>query len=359
MPHISEKNTKTFLIGGILVLLQFSAIQIIKFYPHWIESIYSRGIYPIIKYILDFICSAIPFSIGDILYIIIAVFFIYILNSVFKKKINLGTFLSKGLIYANIIYFLFHFNWGLNYYRIPLNENLQIDNAYTTDKLIEKTNFLLNKTNLIHQRLQENDSLKIKIPYSQEVLQQHIDSAYTHLQQKITLPLYPKNNNAKSSIISTGLNYMGFGGYLNPFTLEAQVNKHLPAYKMPVTFAHEKAHQSGFSKENEANFIGALVCMESTDPYLQYAGYSFALRYCLNDLYTQNEAKASWLHKQIRPGVLKNYKEVSDFWENHETPLNYIMEIIYDNFLKVNNQESGIETYNYVVALLVNYPQNS
>ena len=51
---------------------------------------------------------------------------------------------------------------------------------------------------------------------------------------------------------------MGFSGYLNPFTNEAQVDILIPKYQLPTTASHEVAHQLGYAAENEANFIGIL-----------------------------------------------------------------------------------------------------
>ena len=148
---------------------------------------------------------------------------------------------------------------------------------------------------------------------------------------------------------------MGFGGYLNPFTNEAQVNRHIVKYKLPTTSCHEEAHQLGFAKENEANFIGAMACMQSKDPYFNYAGYSFALRYCIHELYLSDEQKGLCALETLRPGVKANYKQVKDFWKAHENPLEPLFKNFYNQFLKANNQSGGLRSYNYVVALVVNY----
>jgi hypothetical protein len=58
---------------------------------------------------------------------------------------------------------------------------------------------------------------------------------------------------------------------------------------------------------------------------------------------------------QLHKGILKNYQEVRDFWDGYENPLEPIFKTTYDSFLKTNNQAAGMESYSYVVALLVNY----
>ena len=76
----------------------------------------------------------------------------------------------------------------------------------------------------------------------------------------------------KKSLLSLPLSYMGYSGYLNPFTLESQVNAKMPIQSLITTSLHETAHQMGYASEKEANFIAYLSAIKSKDPYIQYAG---------------------------------------------------------------------------------------
>jgi hypothetical protein len=159
----------------------------------------------------------------------------------------------------------------------------------------------------------------------------------------------------KKSIYSIPLTYMGFSGYLNPFTNEAQVDGLIPIYKFPTTACHEVAHQLGYAAENEANFIGSLAAIHNEDIYFKYSGYTFALRYCLVELYKRDPESYETMLRTVNKGILNNYKEVQQFWMAYENPLEPLFKTTFDNFLKANNQSAGIKSYNYVVALLVNY----
>ena len=59
--------------------------------------------------------------------------------------------------------------------------------------------------------------------------------------------------------------------------------------------------------------------------------------------------------KTINKGILKNYEEAREFWDSYQNPLEPLFKVSYNSFLKANNQSKGMESYNYVVALLVNY----
>ena len=113
--------------------------------------------------------------------------------------------------------------------------------------------------------------------------------------------------------------------------------------------------QLGFAAENEANFIGCLATIHHDDIYFNYSGYAFALRHCLNELYKRDKEQYDLLVSKINKGVLKNYQEVHEFWSAYQNPTEPFFRSTYNNFLKANNQADGMQSYSYVVALLVNY----
>ena len=132
---------------------------------------------------------------------------------------------------------------------------------------------------------------------------------------------------------------MGFSGYLNPWTNEAQVDEMIPLYKFSTTATHEIAHQLGYAAENEANFIGCLAAISHDNMYLKYCGYTFGLRYCLNEIYRRDEALYNTIVCSLNPGILKNYKEVRAFWEDHQNPIEPFFKLFYGEFLKANKQK--------------------
>ncbi len=351
--YYMQSRTKLFLT--ILLPVQILVIKIISFFPEFVEHFYSNGIFIFTSKVLRYVFGWIPFSFGDILYCVLIITLLrFLIKKVFKKGVAWKEiFLDTGAT-LSVIYACFHILWGMNYYRLPLHEILKIDDQYTEEELIKVSEALITKANTLHYRLESNDSLAIQMPYSKKEIFEKTVPAYKKLNGLFPeLQYHPKS--IKTSILSLPLTYMGFSGYLNPITNEAQVNGLILNYKAPTTSCHEEAHQLGFAKENEANFIAALTTMKYDDLYFKYSGTTFALKFCLNDLYGRNEQKAICLIEKLRPGIRKNYREVNEFWESYENPLEPIFKGTYDSYLKVNNQPDGMETYSYVVALLVNY----
>lgn len=292
---------------------------------------------------------------GDCLYFILILFILkWIWNKRKTWKSEWKDTILSILSFISVFYFLFHVLWALNYYREPLFEKMEIQKDYSDADLLAFTKKIIAKTNAVHYQITKNDSLKVVFPYSQEQVFEMSLNGYKNLSIEHPYFSYSKLS-TKKSLISLPLTYMGFGGYLNPFTNEAQVNYLGPMYSFPMTTNHEMAHQMGYASESECNFIGFLASVKNDDLYIQYSGYSMALRYCLGNWQARDEAVFKQLLKTVNPGILKNYKESVHFWKQYDTIIDKGFHAFYDQFLKVNQQKDGMESYSKLVNLMVNY----
>ena len=304
---------------------------------------------------MRFSLGFIPFSLGDLLYgALIFLLIAWLVRRISQRFRNPKIWIPDALATLSVIYFCFHLFWGFNYYRLPLHKSLEIENDYTTEKLISLSETLIDRSNKLHREIVSNDSLKVNYDYSKSEMFDITLDGYKHIQKDFPELTY-KGEALKRSIFSLPLTYMGFNGYLNPLTNEAQVNTIIIPYKLPTTASHEIGHQLGFAKENEANFISCLVTMNHPNLRFRYSGYTFALSYCLSELYRRDQAKAEELICTINPGILKNYREVEEFWLKHQNPFEPLFKATYNRYLIANNQIDGMKSYSYVVALLVNY----
>jgi len=357
---LMRKLSKVFIWRTIILLsipVQYAILQILKANPSWVQEHYTEGFYNGYFNILSTFFGRLPFSLGDVVYILLIILILRSVIRLFRRKSRFKwDTLFKTIGFAAVVYLLFHVSWGINYYKYPMHQQLEIQNDYSTQQLVNFTEELIQNTNEIHSSI-TSDSLAVEFEkpvshYKTLVFQEFKNLSFT----SNTL----EQQNIKASLISLPLSYMGFGGYLNPFTLEAQYNAKVPGYKYPTLIAHEMGHQLGFAKENEANFIACVVNMNSNERQLKYAGFSYALRFCLNEVYRRSPDEFERLKKSINPGILKNFTQIQNFWSSYENPLEPLFKSFYGNFLKVNNQPEGIRSYSYVVALLVNYySQNS
>ena len=342
-------------ILAIALPVQVILVRWMAHHPEFVEKYYSNGIYPVISYFLRTLLGWIPFSVGDLLYTLL---FVLATRQIIKNwksiKAKPLLFLKDIAVVLSIVFFLFHFLWGMNYYRQPITQNLGIETEYSLKELTDFTNYLIEKSNQYQTEITGDTISPVQIPYSRKEIFDKTKEGYAILEKSYPDFKYSRKS-LKSSIYSVPLTYMGYGGYLNPFTNEAQVNGITPLFRLPTVSGHEVGHQLGYSAEDDTNFIGFLVTVKNTDPYFKYAAYSHALSYCLSDLSRKDNEKFKVLIEQINPGVKANFREVSEFWKSYENPLEPIFKSIFNAFLKANNQKEGIKSYHGVVELLINY----
>ncbi len=341
---------------GLSIIPQILLVKVLAKYPNFVEENYSNLLYPIISKSLRSAFGWIPFSLGDLIYLFFFLLIIYFfINNTINKngKMNYRNLIFKSVTALSLFYFAFHLFWGLNYYRLPLEKKLGLKTNYTTDELYKSTQHLIKRANTIHFKLTGDSKKIVNTPYDFCSLKREIKNGYSISTNEFNLNNF-NYESQKKSLFSKILAYMGFSGYLNPFTNEIQINSYLPINSTAITLAHERAHQLGYASEAEANFIAFVSTKNHDNIYIQYSSYTFALAYCLNELQKKNKKKFEICYKRINEGIIGDYKNRKKSWHKFRNPIEPLFKYVYDKFLKNNNQKMGIESYSHVVGLIIN-----
>lgn len=326
--------------------------------PQWVERWYSLGLYPYLSLFFRRLYGWLPFSVGDLLYFALGVLAIgYLVRYGYRLRANFWAFARDVLAVLAVVHGTFYLLWGLNYFRQPVSAPLGLEEAYTTEELVALTGELAAAANGLQRTLTGDTLSPVLVPYTRTEILKKTETAYQllaarHAQFGYTSP------SLKPSLFSTLLSYMGYGGYLNPFTGEAQVNAKLPLFRFPAVAGHEVGHQLGYSAENETNFIGYLAIREHPDPYFRYSAATFALSYCLAEVDRRDSLLRKKLTRGLHPGVMGNYAEVKAFWEKYQNPMEPVFKALFNQYLEANRQKDGIASYNRIVSLLVAYRRN-
>ncbi len=343
-------------IASVFLVVQIGFVYYLRQHPVLVEQYYSNGIYSYIASFLRILFGWIPFSVGDVLYFFAGLWLVYKSIRFIKSKAkNWKYSILHFTAILSVVYFVFHLLWGFNYYRLSLSENLNLPlKKYDLEDLTLVTEKLLINVQETHFKLTQNDTLPVKVKESLPELLLYSDKAYSNLSKRYPQLNYPYGK-VKKSLYSLPLTYMGFSGYLNPFTNEAQVNYMVPKYNIPIVATHEIAHQVGYAKESDANFIGYLACINSDNLLLEYSADLMALNYCLNAIYVSDKEIYKEIVGRIPKGVRLNYRESRRFWRYYKNPVEPYFKKFYDAFLKSNNQRHGIKSYSKMVSLLIAY----
>ena len=338
------------------LLLQIAIVQFLSLFPNFVERFYATGIYPKFSGFVRFVFGGLPFSFGDVFYGCLMVLLIRFVSIVLRDRGSELTryFWAVGKT-LSILHLAFYLTWGMNYFRIPLASQLGIKSQkFTSTQLLSFTEGLVLEVNSLQVQLAKNKQTAVSIPYSQKEVYNLALKGYQNASDSYPFLTY-KNPSVKNSLFSKPLTYMGFAGYLNPFSGEAQVNDQIPLLGSAFTTCHEMAHQLGYAPEKEANFLGYLACISNEDPYFQYAGKLKALKYLLSEIAKRNDTSYKNTCRQLHPGVVTNLKEAAHFWQQYQNPLEPFFKKGYHTYLKANRQKKGIQGYSYMVGLLLNH----
>jgi hypothetical protein len=351
-----RKALKTALVISLLLLALF--IYFISGFNKWIETYYSTGFFPKLASLLRLLLGSISISIGDIIYSIVFVTVTWNIGKfiirLFHPKDNWSKKLaplSIAAITLLFVYVYFYLFWGLNYYRMGIEHQLGLQNGkFEKDELIALNQYLLEQVN--HRKeicLQKKDTVMSKNRMFKSASQ-----GYKELEKQYPFLKY-RHSSIKSSLFGRLGNYVGFQGYYNPFTGEAQINTRIPNFVQPFVTSHEMAHQIGYASESEANFVGFLAATNSPDTLMQYSAYLDIFLYSIGNLRMVDSVATKEIIKQLNEGVKRDIRTEREFALKHRTFLQNWTDTFYDFYLRQNRQRKGIASYNEVTGWLIAY----
>lgn len=343
----------------ILLIVLTILIKWASWYPGWVENNYSQGVYPVIAKVQRFLFGWIPFSIGDLFYAFLILIILFKFGKFFKllfqKKLSRQYFvtgLQQAIFFCLFVYVFFNLLWGLNYNRIGIARQLQLEvKQYSLADLDTLTTVLHSRVNTYAATVTEaqRDSFDRK-----RTLFHGAVEAYRQVAKQYSFLKYTPAS-IKPSLFSYLGNYLGFQGYYNPFSGEGQVNTTVPRFLEPFVTTHEMAHQLGYGKENEANFVGFLACKSYPNNAFRYSVYYDMYNYAIGEVFRRDTTKGKTLQETLHPQVRKDQQEFRAFYRKYRNPIEPIIMWGYGHFLKANNQPAGKRSYNEVVAWLIAY----
>lgn len=122
---------------------------------------------------------------------------------------------------------------------------------------------------------------------------------------------------------------------------------------LPVTIAHELAHQRGVAAEQEANFVGVMAATASANADYAYSGWLFGYLHLSNALYEADPALAAASYQTLCAEARADLAANNAYWKQWEGPVKQTGEKVYTTFLQGYGQDLGMRSYGACVDLLV------
>lgn len=329
---------------------------ILGFFPHIIESIYSRGIFLGIRWLIDNTTARLPFP---VLYLLVFAFVITIFLAFrqwFVLWKNKALTISKVLLpignFLGFIIFFFLILWGFNYGREPLENQLELNTeVLNLEQIITETEQATIEINEARKRISNSDTFPLSTQFLPKKL---VDTMRQLLVKVLNDYNYPTIGKVQGRLIAPKgfLMRLGASGIYLPWIGEGNIDASLHATQLPFTIAHELAHGYGFGDEGSCNFWAYLACLESNNPMIQYSGKLTYWRYIASEYkYFKPEEYEVFRAENLSRGVHNDLVAIYANREKYPTIIPFHNQA-YDTYLKFQGVEEGIESYSRMVLLV-------
>lgn len=357
------------------------------------EAWFSRGVYPWLSSAWGFLPSLAPFSVAQWVVVATLAFCIgwlgfYLVAFVRgrgRRRLVLWRALTTMLAVLSVAYCIFALMCGLNYYRHTFAEDagfeLRESSTAELTALCENLAANMNETRAEvtaaagatkesganggdattgAEGTTRTDTEMAAIPdeyaesrggfwtYSHETVANM--EALAERYPALARPLYSP---PKPVLFSELMSYADIAGMYFPFTVESNINVDGPFFTIPATMGHEMAHQCGFMREDEANFIAYLACKQSDDALMRYSGYLLAYDNAVSALRKVDPEAAKAIGSGLSAAVRRDLAQRAEHWAQYEGPVQDVSNAANDTYLKANNQADGMRSYGRMVDLLL------
>ena len=320
---------------------------------------FNRYISTIPRGFLALITNILPISFAELLIILSPVILFFIIRAAIRKYSkswrDVGVFCIIILSIISLLFSGFVFIFGTGYHNYSLDKKLDLDKKEVSAKeLADTATWLAGEVNALLNSVAFVDKGASVNPHTIRETNNILLDSYADLSKEYSF--LPKlTSYVKPIMLSEPMTYTHISGVYTYFTGEANVNTNQPEYSMPYTIAHELAHQRGIAREDEANFVAFLVCINTDDPYIKYCGYMNLCEYVLNALYSADQKLWEETYRKLDNRAIYEMIEYNKFYEKYQD--NVVGEIsgaINDAYLQANGT-AGTKSYGLVVDLAVAY----
>lgn len=323
---------------------------------------FNQNISELFRRTLAALTSWIPFSLGEALLLLLPVGFG--LTVWYAAKYRCDTWRSTwsfvGILMAIVCMLLsmFVFTFATGYHGRTLDQKLGLEQKeVSAEELYETALILSAKINEEYDNVTYGADGFSVMPYSLSEMNGTLLDAYdAFCADHKFIDHY--HSRLKPVMLSELMNYTHITGVYSYFTGEANIDIAFPDYTIPYTAAHELAHQRGIAREDEANMVAFLVCMESDDAYVRYCAYLNMYEYVSNALYRADRDLYTKAKNTLPADVKGEMSAYSSFFAKYQhSTAGTVSGAVNDTFLKFQGTE-GTASYGMVVDLTVAYYKN-
>ena len=351
LPLWSKISIGLLALSIIIYIIICTSTQFADFFNRYVSGT--------IRFVLAQITSIVPFSIAEAIILLIPVILFLIIGYVWKYRCNtrrstvvtVVCILSVASLFVSSFVLIF----SAGYRTTELDEKLGIETAPIGKyDLYNSSLYLAEEINKLAPEIEYDSEGFSVMPYSMSEMNTKLLDAYDKFCEKNKfINNFPSR--LKPVLLSEGMSYAHITGVYTFFTGESNINVAFPDYTIPYTAAHELAHQRGIAREDEANMIAFLVCMESDDAYIRYCAFVNMYEYVANALYRADRELFKKADSNLARAVYKEQVAYSKFFQKYQKSVtSQISGTVNDIYLQ-SQGTVGKKSYGMVVDITVAY----
>ena len=347
----------------LLTPLGLLLIQLAKAHPAFIERYYSTRWYRGVATVLTAITGRAAFSFMEVVLILLGVGLLVYLGfwivELLRRPHDWWKILLRRVwILASAcsaVFFYFILCGDLNYYRfsvgVPLGYSVEETDAATLRSLCE---LLARQANWFRAgRGEDNERVfAAGADFRVQAVEASDDVAALDSRYGVSLFSLAERAHPKAMAFSQVMSSIQLTGVIFPYLAEANINTDQPAFGIPSTMCHELSHICGYMREDEANFIAYLACLEGSGDFC-YSGSMLALIHATNALSAADPTAYSEVMAGLTPAVRRDLEANSRYWDTYDTTTGRAATQVNDAYLKANDQSDGVQSYGRMVDLLI------
>jgi hypothetical protein len=315
-----------------------------------VERWYADWLYPIIQANITSLSNRTPIALFDITIIVVSLIAIGIWTwsiRLARRKQALRSLLRgfvATLTLLAIVYLWFLAAWGLNYARPPLESQLAFDKSKVTPQAVRAlAERAVAEANRTHASAHAAGFAAIH-----DSPQSLIDALHA-VEKDLGRPRPTVVATPKWSLLSPFYRASGVSGQLGPFFLETLLNPDLTGPERMAVLGHEWAHLSGYAPESDASFVGLLASMRA-GPAGEYSAWLDLVSEAASQLQPVTQRLVL---QQLAPGPREDQSAIRERLKALVQPVERAAWAGYDQMLRSQGVEEGVQSYSRVVELLI------
>ena len=347
--------TVLYILGGVSLILYVLFRVSVPF-----ADFFNGTVGAAVRRLLAYLTAWLPLSLAELLLLSIPLLLVLLVVVAYRHYCDSR---RSMLVYLGIIFsiavtvgILFVWSFAAGYFGTPLANKLDLEREKVSrEELASTAEILVRELNALSTELTADESGSSVMPYSYAEMNRKLLSAYDRVHERYAF-IDTFYSRVKPVMLSEPMSYTHITGVYTFFTGEANINVHFPDYTIPFTAAHELAHQRGIAREDEANFVAFLVCLESDDPYIRYSGYLNVYEYVASALYSADRELYRKSAASLSDEVKQERAAYREFFERYrENVAASVSQSVNNGYLTSQGAPEGTRSYNLVVDLAVAY----